>query len=168
LLLSNLNLISAIGRAKAIGRDRWYELKLLLDKPGNSDIALEVVASPDVKQLSSEERFNKVVAKLKSSRGPKSKKQPSAEKAWSLSDDSVKVSTKDTGRAFTLALKSRDASKFGAYLSDRLERLYQEFQENSRGGRRLNQRPSFGHLRKIGKEKGHRNRFRKPSLSVSS
>jgi len=128
------DLISAIGRAKAIGRDRWYELKLLLDKPGNSDIALDVATSPDVEELSSEERFDKVVAKLKSSKGPKPRKQHSEEKAWSLSDDTVKVSTKDTGRAFTLALKSRDASKFGVYLSNRLERLYQEFQNSSKEG----------------------------------
>ncbi|VVS96841.1 plasmid partitioning protein RepB [Hoeflea sp. EC-HK425] len=127
-------IISAIGRAKAVGRDRWYELKLLLDKPGNTDIALDIATGSDFEELSSEERFDKVVAKLKSSKGLKSKKQRPAENAWSLSNDTVKVSTKDTGRAFTLALKSRDASKFGAYLSDRLERLYQEFQDNGKEG----------------------------------
>ena len=122
------NLINAIGRAKSVGRDRWYELKLLLDKPGNADIALEVATSADVEDLSSEERFDRVVTKLKASKGRKSKQARPAEKTWSLLNDAVKVSTKDSGRAFTLALKSRDASQFGAFLSTRMERLYEEFQ----------------------------------------
>ena len=53
---------------------------------------------------------------------------------WSLSGDTVKVSTKDGGRAFYLALKSKDASQFGAFLSGRLERLYKEFQEYQEEG----------------------------------
>ncbi|RUV47412.1 plasmid partitioning protein RepB, partial [Mesorhizobium sp. M5C.F.Ca.IN.020.29.1.1] len=35
--------LDAIGEAKGIGRDRWYELKLLMDKPSNHDIAFEVI-----------------------------------------------------------------------------------------------------------------------------
>jgi ParB family chromosome partitioning protein len=50
------------------------------------------------------------------------------EKSWALAEKAVAVSTKDAGRAFTLSLKSKDASRFGAFLSEQLESLYQDFQ----------------------------------------
>lgn len=122
-------LIEAIGRAKGIGRDRWYELKLLLDKPGNIEIALGVAEDVGVSELSSEEKFERVTTALKATKGKRPQKQQVDEKTWSLSKNAVKVSTRGTGRSFTLALKSKDATSFGAFVSRRLERLYDEFLE---------------------------------------
>ncbi|RVC98794.1 plasmid partitioning protein RepB, partial [Mesorhizobium sp. M7A.F.Ca.ET.027.02.1.1] len=34
-----------------------------------------------------------------------------------------------TGKAFTLAVKAKDASRFGAYLSENLEQLYRAFRD---------------------------------------
>ena len=127
-------LIEAIGRAKGIGRDRWYEIKLLLDKPGNIEIALEVAHDVGVAELSSEEKFERVFITLKAKKGKRPQKQQVAEKSWSLSKNAVKVSTRGTGRSFTLALKSKDATSFGAFVSRRLERLYDEFLETDGEG----------------------------------
>ncbi|MEZ5901636.1 MAG: plasmid partitioning protein RepB [Hyphomicrobiaceae bacterium] len=122
-------LIKAIGRAKGIGRDRWYELKLMLDKPGNTEIALKAANSREAADLSSEDRFDRVVGELKAKNRTKPKKQKVAEKSWTLANDAIKVSTKESGRSFTLGLKSNDAAKFGAFVSNQLGRLYEEFQE---------------------------------------
>lgn len=127
-------LVEAIGRAKGIGRDRWYELKLLLDKPGNIEIALAVAHDAGVAELSSEEKFERVTTTLKARKGKRLQKQHVDEKSWSLSKNAVKVSTRDTGRSFTLALKSKDATSFGAFVSRRLERLYEEFLETEEEG----------------------------------
>lgn len=127
-------LIEAIGRAKGIGRDRWYELKLLLDKPGNIEIALGVAEDVGVSELSSEEKFERVTTALKATKGKRPQKQQVDEKTWSLSKNAVKVSTRGTGRSFTLALKSKDATSFGAFVSRRLERLYDEFLETDEEG----------------------------------
>lgn len=127
-------LIEAIGRAKGIGRDRWYELKLLLDKPGNIEIALGVAEDVGVSELSSEEKFERVTTALKATKGKRPQKQQVDEKTWSLSKNAVKVSTRGAGRSFTLALKSRDATSFGAFVSRRLERLYDEFLETDEEG----------------------------------
>ena len=127
-------LIEAIGRAKGIGRDRWYELKLLLDKPGNIEIALGVAEDVGVSELSSEEKFERVTTALKATKGKRPQKQQVDEKTWSLSKNAVKVSTRGAGRSFTLALKSKDATSFGAFVSRRLERLYDEFLETDEEG----------------------------------
>ena len=127
-------LIEAIGRAKGIGRDRWYELKLLLDKPGNIEIALGVAEDVGVSELSSEEKFERVATALKATKGKRPQKQQVDEKTWSLSKNAVKVSTRGAGRSFTLALKSKDATSFGAFVSRRLERLYDEFLETDEEG----------------------------------
>ncbi|EIM72754.1 plasmid partitioning protein RepB [Nitratireductor aquibiodomus RA22] len=126
--------LEALGAAKGIGRDRWEELKKIVQVPAKSAQALELVQSDAFTALEEADRFGFLLEKLKVSGARKPKKQPPTEKAWSLSDDAVKVSTKDNGKAFTLALKAKDASQFGAYLSRRLERLYQEFQENGEEG----------------------------------
>ena len=127
-------LIEAIGRAKGIGRDRWYELKLLLDKPGNIEIALGVAEDVGVSELSSEEKFERVTTALKATKGKRPQKQQVDEKTWSLSKNAVKVSTRGAGRSFTLALKSKDATSFGAFVSRRLERLYDEFLDTDEEG----------------------------------
>ncbi|MCO6188401.1 plasmid partitioning protein RepB [Rhizobium sp. L1K21] len=126
--------LDALGAAKGVGRDRWEDLKKIVQIPAKAAQALETVDSDTFASLEEQERFPFLIEQLKAARAKKPKSKRPSEKAWSLSDDAVKVSTKDSGRAFTLALKSKDASRFGAYLSNQLERLYQEFQENSEEG----------------------------------
>jgi len=126
--------LEALGAAKGIGRDRWEELKKLVQMPANAEMALELVQSEAFVEAEGSQQFTVLVDGLKSSRTKKAKPKQAAEKVWSLSEAAVKVTTKDSGRTFTLALKSKDASQFGAFLSERLKRLYEEFQQNKEEG----------------------------------
>ncbi len=121
-------ILDSIGAAKSIGRDRWYELKILLEKPSNLDKAMAFVATPAFAEGTSDERFNGLVTHLKQSKRPSSKVQ---ERSWSIADKSINVTAKHDGKVFSLALKSKDAAGFGEYLSDNLEQLYEAFSNRS-------------------------------------
>jgi ParB family chromosome partitioning protein len=117
-------ILNSVGAAKTIGRDRWYELKMLLEKRSNLDRAMELIATRQFAEKSSDERFNSLMSHLKQVKRTGGKTQ---EKSWSLADKSVSVTTKHAGKVFSMALKSKDAAAFGDYLSDNLERLYEAF-----------------------------------------
>lgn len=122
-------ILTGIGAAKSIGRDRWYELKMLLEKPSNLDKAISFMADAQFPELSSDERFNRLVSHLKQSKRSVGKAQ---EKSWSLAGKSVSVTTKSAGKVFSLALKSKDAAEFGDYLSENLEQFYQAFSKGAK------------------------------------
>jgi len=117
-------ILHGVGAAKGIGRDRWYELKMLLEKPSNLDKAVEFISTASFVGYSSDERFNNLISHLKQSRQATRKVQ---EKSWSLANRSMSVTTKRAGKIFSLALKAKDAGEFGDYLSENLEQLYQAF-----------------------------------------
>lgn len=120
-------LIVAVGAAKTIGRDRWWQLAKLMEHPRAVGQATECVTSTDFAQLTSDGRFARlfdcVSAPVKS---PGARSKP-RQKAWAPQDKSVQAKITDTGKVFTLALKSREASPFGAYISDRLDELFEAF-----------------------------------------
>jgi ParB family chromosome partitioning protein len=121
--------IKAVGAAKAIGRDRWIELTSLIERPGNPNKALDVVKTDEFKALESNERFNVLYnsLNLKGNSARKSIKPKS--KSWNPADKSVAATITNTGASFNLALKSKDAGKFGTYISDNLDALYRAFRE---------------------------------------
>ncbi|WP_353646267.1 plasmid partitioning protein RepB [Mesorhizobium sp. WSM2239] len=123
-------IIRAIGAAKGVGRDRWLDLTLLIEKPSNLTKAVELVGTETFKSAATDDRFDLLFNLLTTSRKPKkgAGARPTA-RSWALAGKSVRVTTKDTGNAFTLALKAKDASRFGAYLSENLEQLYRAFSE---------------------------------------
>ena len=123
-------ILDAVGSAKGVGRDRWEDIKKLVTDPARANWAIEYVASDTFRAIAAEGRFNALLAHLKQFKRPKSKSSKPLEKSWDLAEKAVLVSTKDAGRAFTLSLKSKDASRFGAFLSERLEDLYEDFQRN--------------------------------------
>lgn len=122
-------LLDGIGRAKKTGRDRWYELKLLLDRPGNLDKAFAMLEEPEFASLSSDERFEALYNRVKkSNRSARSKQQPEI-RSWTPADGRLEASIAGNGRRFTIALKakSNDALAFGSFVSENLGRLYEEF-----------------------------------------
>lgn len=127
------NILIAIGAAKGIGRDRWLELAQLVERPDNLARAAAVIQESDFGAVSSENRFERVVAELKKVRRPG--KGSAAVASWQSQDQLVKAEYKITGKSFSLALKAKEAGKFGRFLSDNLERFYSEFREdeNSQG-----------------------------------
>jgi ParB family chromosome partitioning protein len=130
-------ILHAIGPAKAVGRDRWYELKLLLEKPSSYEIALRVVAEDGFTILSSEERFHFLVGRLKAT---KKSQRPSAEplkRVWTPDNGALSAEMASVGKHFTLALKAKsdEATMFGRYLSENLARFYEVFKQESASNR---------------------------------
>jgi ParB family chromosome partitioning protein len=64
------------------------------------------------------------------SKRPLAKSKAPRAKAWLSQDKSLSANITDNGKAFTLALKAKDASGFGAYLTNNLEQLYRAFRES--------------------------------------
>lgn len=128
------DLLEAIGRAKAVGRDRWYELKLILDKPGNVDTALALASTADFRGLPSEARFDAIVAKLKASRPRRRATQALSKRTWAPSDGSLAAEMVANGKRYTIALRAKgtDAAAFGEYLSENLGEMYEAFRRAKR------------------------------------
>jgi ParB family chromosome partitioning protein len=124
------SIILAIGSAKATGRDRWWQLSKLLQVPANSGKATSFIGSSEFATKTGDGRFNLLFDFLSRSKPALRKPDSLAVKSWSPKDKSVSVDIKDTGKAFTLALKARNASRFGAYITENLEELYEAFRQS--------------------------------------
>lgn len=123
-------IILAIGAAKGVGRDRWWQLAKLMEHPGNAVRAAEYVKDPEFGVSDSDARFSRLFDLL--TMPPKRSRTPSKtlERAWAPDDKSVRAKITDTGNVFTLALKSKEASRFGTFIADRLDELFEAFQES--------------------------------------
>lgn len=119
--------LRAIGPAKGIGRDRWYEMKLLLERPSHYDAAIAVIEGEGFAELPTEERFAAVERRLKAKQS-RSRSEPGRQ-SWAPRDGAIAAEMLAEGRKFTLAIKAKgpDATAFGRYLSDNLDRLYDDF-----------------------------------------
>ncbi|HEY8260893.1 MAG TPA: plasmid partitioning protein RepB [Methylosinus sp.] len=127
--------IEAIGAAKAVGRDRWEELKKQVKQPKNADAAILIVKSEEFRTKDAIDRFNYLLAQLKAlgrkRRTPTRGRIESA--CWEPEDKSVSASYRNTGNSFELSLKSKDAGEFGKYISSNLDSLYRAFRETQVG-----------------------------------
>jgi ParB family chromosome partitioning protein len=88
------------------------------------------VKIPDFAEPSSDARF----ARLFDFLSAPAKRSPAApktrEKAWAPQDRSVRARITDTGKVFTLALKAKEASSFGAFITERLDELFEAFRQS--------------------------------------
>jgi ParB family chromosome partitioning protein len=119
--------LDAIGAAKTVGRDRWEELKKLVAQPANAEFAKRVAQSDELMSRNGADRFNYLLAQLKATRNTTKKKVKSA--SWSPQDKLVTASYSNTGKTFSLSLKSKNAGDFGQFISSNLDSLYQAFKE---------------------------------------
>ena len=127
--------IDAVGPAKGVGRDRRLELRKLVENPKNTGIAKSYVVSEDFTAADSDSRFN-LLFNLLNGAGAKApvKKAiaPKNGRTWTPDDKSITATIKTTGNAFSLALRSKDAHRFGDYISENLESLYRAFRETEK------------------------------------
>ncbi|TGQ51548.1 plasmid partitioning protein RepB [Mesorhizobium sp. M1C.F.Ca.ET.193.01.1.1] len=131
-----VEIIQAIGAARGTGRDRWYDLSVKCRVKGNLEKATRFVGKQKFLEVESDTRFSLLFNHLPgdeaiadhqaATTGSKSAVAP----AWAPSDKSVRVTAKDTGKAFTLSLKERDGVRFGTWISENLELLYSEFRRS--------------------------------------
>ncbi|OAM74426.1 hypothetical protein A3840_15870 [Devosia elaeis] len=134
------DVLEMLGGAKSTGRNRWYELKRLLDRPALLKLARELVQDADLLKLAPDQRFEAVLKALKQSRRKPS--TPAATKsAWQPDSKAFAAEITVAQRRFTLALKAKqgsEAADFGRYLSDRLEGLYRDFRQEETSERKHN------------------------------
>lgn len=118
--------LEALGAARGVGRPRWEDLKQLIAHPAKRETAIAIVQSADFDQTPASDRFNFLVDRLKKAhRRPQ--KARAAEGQWTPTDNRVAANFKNTGRTFSLSLKSKDAGEFGNFISSNLEKLYRDF-----------------------------------------
>lgn len=122
------DLLMRIGPAKSIGRDRWLEFAQLYEKPSNRSALSDVLQAADFKVAVSEGRFELLLAALKKADKPR---RPASEKPvkskWQPADKAMAAELVDSGKAFSVAFKSKDSVRFGRFLAERLDALYGEF-----------------------------------------
>lgn len=123
-----VGVIESIGAAPGTGRDRWLELSLLVGKSANADRVAGVINEPGFDALASDERFIALFKALNKSSQPVRKAALKTKESWQTADKAISAQYSNTGKAFALSMKSRNAGRFGQYLADNLDRLYAEFQ----------------------------------------
>ncbi|MBB3237138.1 plasmid partitioning protein RepB [Phyllobacterium endophyticum] len=127
------SIIQSIGAAKGVGRDRWLEMTVLIDNPSNLVGAGEFIATDEFMSATADSRFDLLFKFLKTARKTKRaiRSEPKT-RDWAPADKSVSVTSKAAGKVYTLNLKDKDAGVFGGWLSENLERFYQEFRESEK------------------------------------
>ncbi|MGV3549350.1 plasmid partitioning protein RepB [Rhizobium sp.] len=116
--------------AKSIGRDRWYDLKKLLEKPAHMEKVLDFIAATDFTGLNGDAGFHLLLDALKRKKPEGYYKEPRRQ-SWIAPDRSVSAEAVSNGKNYSLSLKSRDAVGFGDYLSSNLSRLYEDFRKKT-------------------------------------
>lgn len=122
-----LAVLEGIGAAKGIGRDRWYELKQLLEMASNLEKALAFVGTDEFGSLSGDARFEALFKHVKQAQRPAQKGPKAFSRTWASQDKRLSASMKSDGKSFTLAMKAKDAAGFGEYLSGKLADLYASY-----------------------------------------
>lgn len=120
--------LNALGAAKGIGRDRWEELKKVVQPEPKAEQAIEFVGS-DVFAESSDP-FNALLSYLKTSGKPKKAKTRNNSATWSHASKALSVEGKAKPKGFSLELTEKDAKPFGQWLTHNLDELYETFSKS--------------------------------------
>jgi ParB family chromosome partitioning protein len=122
------DVIRAIGDAPGIGRERWVELSLLVGRSSNSEKVREIVSDAQFNVLPSDDRFLALYASLnRSARSVKKKEPTSTTDKWEPSDKGLVVEMKSSGKSYAISMKSKNATRFGDFLSRNWDALYAQF-----------------------------------------
>ncbi|MCC8972682.1 plasmid partitioning protein RepB [Bradyrhizobium brasilense] len=124
--------LEAVGAAKGVGRDRWEELKKIVQTPANTEKAVAFIAS--AKFAESDDRFNTLLGFLQSQRKPRTTAKGAKPATWSPADQSVKVTGKNAGKSYTLALTAKDGPLLGDWILKNLESIYRDFRQANQTG----------------------------------
>lgn len=119
------DIVSAIGAAKSVGRNRWTEFAQLIEKPSTLELARTFISNAAFSSLESDTRFERLLAEIKNASKPAKRSSNASE--WRAEDSSVRAEFKGSGKSYSIALKANDAGRFGRFIADNLDRLHQEF-----------------------------------------
>ncbi|WP_188394103.1 plasmid partitioning protein RepB [Mesorhizobium sp. SARCC-RB16n] len=125
-------IIKAVGSAKNSGRDRWYDLAKKIRGGGVS--VRELIASPDFKAATSDDRLEILARHLSAKRV--GKETPPAQRAatnsWVPIDKSISVTLKKTAKKATVTLESADGPPFAEFIAGQLDALYEAFRKSEK------------------------------------
>ncbi|MFH1344058.1 MAG: plasmid partitioning protein RepB [Pseudomonadota bacterium] len=113
--------IDAIGPAPAFGRVRWQELTDLLEEEASRARALDIVKAPTFNGLDTDKRFEALAA------GLRKKTLRARAENWAAKDGTHAAKVSRAGKRLTLTFDDRVAPKFGDFVREKLQTLYDEF-----------------------------------------
>jgi ParB family chromosome partitioning protein len=116
------SVIDAIGPAPAFGRPRWQKLADLFEREDNRARALEIVKAPTFRALDTDKRFETLAESLRE------KTSRARAETWSAKDGTHAAKVSRAGKKLTLIFDDRVAPRFGDFVRERLQTLYDEFE----------------------------------------
>ncbi|MBY5551116.1 plasmid partitioning protein RepB [Rhizobium leguminosarum] len=119
-------ILDAVGAAKGIGRDRWYDLKNSLERPSTLQEAKAFIETDEFRSKAGDDRFNSLLAFVKAV-GKQARPKSAKARKWASEDKAVSADIKSDGKTYTFALKAKDASGFGDFIAENLGELYQAY-----------------------------------------
>ena len=124
-------IIESIGAAKGIGRDRWLELRKLIDNPRNAAAAKEFISTDSFLSADSDRRFNSLFEALhKGGKVVRKSISKPAAISWTPTDRSVSVTAKTGPKDYTLKISKAEATSFGEWISGNLDSLFQAYRQS--------------------------------------
>ncbi|RWF05602.1 MAG: plasmid partitioning protein RepB [Mesorhizobium sp.] len=124
-------IIDGIGAAKGIGRDRWLELRKLIDNPRNAAAAKEFITTDSFLSEDTDGRFNKLFDALhKGGKAVRKTISKPVAKSWAPSDKIVSVTTKIGPKDCTLKISKAEGRPFGEWISDNLDSLFEAYRRS--------------------------------------
>jgi ParB family transcriptional regulator, chromosome partitioning protein len=122
------DLIEAIGSAPSIGRDRWVDLSTQLERSDAMADARAVAAEPSFQGLSSDDRFDRVLAAV-TSKSARMQRQT----ALKAADGARFGYFKEDARTVSISLDKKIAGDFAGHLLTTLPELYAAFRQTRSG-----------------------------------
>ncbi len=123
------DVITSIGAAPGVGRERWLELSLLAGRKA-AEIA-EIIKSEEFQILDSDDRFSKVFDTINIKGKPVKKERIAPEtKAWRSHDSSVSVTMNRKTKKTIIEMTSAKSAKFSDWLSENFDKLFSEFEQS--------------------------------------
>lgn len=130
--------IKALGASKKIGRDKWLSLRQLVLAPALLKVATEHAETDEFLALDEDKRFDELHEYLKRYKVKSAAKKPKTiafEKNWTSSDRSLNFEMNAKSKKVAIELSNTEAKPFSEWLSNHLDRLYDEYkgskQENN-------------------------------------
>ncbi|PZQ46310.1 MAG: plasmid partitioning protein RepB [Rhodovulum sulfidophilum] len=135
------DIVTAIGPAKSIGRDRWDEIKRLLASAEVLTAARTIAGEAEFVAATSDARFELLFSRLSSAvdRGEKGTRKArssktSVKRTWTANGGRIKGVIARSGRSCQISLTSQDSAQFGEYLASKLDEIYASFLSESKKG----------------------------------
>lgn len=132
------DILAAIGGARSPGRDRWYELKQLIEPPKSLAALRETLAQTDLSGLDGDARFAFVMDALTRKKPSSTAPSKKLEK-WVPDDKAVSAEIRTDGKSYVLAFKSKSAKAresvgFGEFIARNLDDLYAAYRNELKEG----------------------------------